>query len=316
MRTPIEQYDPRTTTLSSYAEDLKRIGMHAISSTGKQWCWIQNEMAAVVRYPTFLTDSPSEKEIKQVLWGNRIGLLSYIREPDEKHPANSFLYVATEYDSEKLGRKERASIRRAMAMTTFDFIDWDTLLEKGFEAYHDTRERAGLSDCDEAGFHSALNPLRESGGMNIIGCWVEEELAGFYIFQLCDDFAEAVLTCSASQFYQTNLNNGLYHHLLDFCLNRVRVKIVSIGLSSIQLEAKSGLHQFKQSVGFEVREVHRVFVFHPALQPVFNRFTFPVWNGIGKIFPRSRYIRKLVGTLHSMGIGEHVEANEPESNKE
>ncbi|MEI7935621.1 MAG: hypothetical protein WCK27_02930 [Verrucomicrobiota bacterium] len=298
MRLPIENYEPQITTLDRYADDNRRLGFRFIPSPEGKWYWIQHERFSVVRLPTFITDLPSGSDLNAVFWRHQVALVSFIIEPDETHPANSCLYTCEQYDHEKLDKKERASIRRALAMTRFDFIDMDTLIEHGFEAYHDTRGRAGFSDCSREGFLTTMTPLRETYGINVIGCWGEDgSLAGFLIFLLFDHFAEAVMHCSASRFFRTNLNNGLYHHLTDFSVNRMKRAILSIGLSSLQLGTKSGLHAFKVSAGFEANQVHRTFVLHPLLRPLVNRATYPAFRALQKHFPRSRSLRKLIGVL-------------------
>src|SRR5262249_537238 len=55
--------------------------------------WVRSETLAMLRFPTFHMTPPSSDEVKRVLWKAPAAAISYVIEPNEHFPPNTWLYV-------------------------------------------------------------------------------------------------------------------------------------------------------------------------------------------------------------------------------
>src|SRR2546430_8328225 len=90
-------------TVAAFAADLAKSGERVFPGASGTF-WTRYESRAMMRRPTFYVGTPAPHEVQQVLWRTRAVVASYLLEPDERHPANAWLYVCTDpnYALEKL----------------------------------------------------------------------------------------------------------------------------------------------------------------------------------------------------------------------
>ena len=101
-----------------------------------------------MRKPTFHLVPPSSDEVREVLWRGRAALAIYLQEPDEHHPANTWLYLCTDHDYalEKLSGNMRREVGRGLKELTITPLTSEQVLAYGTQAFCETRGRLGLSD--------------------------------------------------------------------------------------------------------------------------------------------------------------------------
>ena len=284
---------------ADYAAELARNGIQILPGAHGTF-WVRYEGGAMVRRPTFQSAPPIRSEIQRVLWKGRAAVASFLLEPDEHHPANTWLYICRDssYSIEKLSKPARRDIRRAQRNLQFGPVDWPTLLAKGLPAYRDTRTRVGLSDGTWDDFKSRFEMFSRNPSHYVFGAWNQNLLVAFMTLVVVDDWVEIEGVFSMNAHLGLCPNDGLVHHVLEHFLIRRGFQLVSYGLSSIQENGNgAGLHAYKQKVGFEARPVHRAFAFHPLLRPFANPLTLWSIKMALLLRPGARRLRKAMGVL-------------------
>lgn len=285
-----------TRSLEEYAKDLATSGARVVLGSQGTF-WVQYESGSMMRIPTFFLEPPAAQEVRRVLWTGRVPLASYCLEPDERHPANAWLYVCTDqnYALEKLAPPVRRNVRRGLKELKIAPLTRAEMLAHGLQAFCDTRTRTGVSDGTPEGFH--LYFRQDLPEQIYLGAWKDDQLGAFLTIREVDDWAE--LGCfSMNALLQYRPNDTLMYTALSHYLVKRRFRLVSYGLSSIQAESyAAGLHRFKTKIGFEARPVHRAFVPHPLLRPFTNKRVLWGVNTALRLKPGDRRLKKAGGAL-------------------
>jgi hypothetical protein len=295
-----------TPTISAYVSSLAQQGKEVIPGMPGTF-WAQYESLAMMRIPDFVLSPPSPGEVERLLWRGRIAVATYLRHPDGSHPANAWLYVCRNksYRIEDLCVAGRRDARRASRSLRIDFIDWPTVLEHGFPAYSQSRQRVGLSDDTLGHFQSRLTRFSGNSCHRAIGAWTENKLIAFMALIVVDDWVAIEGSFSTNDDRTLCPNDGLASFLLRYFLVERDFTTVTYGLSSIQeLNQSGGLHTYKKKVGFEAHPVHRAFVLHPLVRPFANQLALKGANIIKHVFPRNRLVKKASGMLSLLVGGE------------
>lgn len=294
----ITSHDKEAMSITNHAEHQKNSGLRVFPGESGTF-WIEHETSAMVRIPHFHLVPPTPHEIRQVLWKGRVAIASYLMEPDEHHPANTWLYICMDhaYTLEKLHANGRRDVRRGLRELSITPLTSEQVLAHGVQAFIDTRYRNGLDDGTPAKFLQWFTALARMPEVVYLGAWKEDHLAAFMTITEVDDWAEiACFSMNALRRYTPN--DALVFSALSHYLAERQCRLVSYGLSSIQTKSNAtGLHKFKLKLGFEARPVHRAFVPHPILRPFINRLT--LW-GVSTMLhfrPEDRRLKKAEGAL-------------------
>ena len=295
-------FDPWT--LEEYADELSRSGVRVLARK-RGTMWVRYERFAYVRFPTFQLGSPTPGETARLLWRGPGLVVSYMIEPDQRHPANAWLYLCTNrnYSLESLDSAMRRNVRKGLKELKIAPISSGQLVASGFEAFRDTRHRAGLTDGTLEAFQRRFSAFKEGPGRCLLGAWKEAELAAFLSIIEVEDWVE-IESCSVDRFLHHRPNDVLFFTAMTQYMSDPRCRLVSYGVSSIQEESNTaGLHRFKTKVGFEAIPVHRVFVVHPLLRPLVNRPILWIMSGARHFLPGNRALRKACGMLRLLIYG-------------
>lgn len=286
-------------SLTEYATELEKSGTQVMRS-GPGSFWARYESAAMVRVPAFYTEPVSPQEALRVLRQGRVGVISYVMDPDEEHPANAWLYMCgnRSYALHKLSKQARRDARRAYRSLRIEPIEWQTVLAQGLAAYGETRARVGLSDGSLRHFRDRFKRFSLNPAHYAIGAWKDNLLVAFMSLIVVDDWVAIEGSFSTDAHRGLCPNDGLVHYILDYFLVQHQFRIVSYGLSSIQTDSgKDGLHVYKKKLGFDACPVHRAFVLHPLLRPLVNRVTLWGMNMALRLQRRNRRLNKIHGIL-------------------
>jgi len=301
MDTQTSGYKTQPKSLAEYTADLARSGIKVFPGASGTF-WTRHESSAMMRRPTFELAPPTSDEVREILWRGRAAVASYLLEPDERHPANAWLYVCSDQDYalDKLAPTMRRNVRRGLKELTIAPFTSEQLLAHGAQAFCDTRRRVGLSDGTPEEFRRYFTIYASLPEVVFLGAWKDNELAAFLSITEVDDWAE--IGCfSMDALLQYRPNDTLMYSALSRYLVERRCRVVSYGLSSIQAESNAtGLHRFKMKVGFEARPVHRAFVPHPLLRLFVNRLTLWGVNTALRSRPGDRRLKKAGGVLACM----------------
>jgi hypothetical protein len=285
---------------AEYAAELASNGTRVLPEPSGTF-WVRYESGALMRDPFFSLVPPAPGEVRRVLWQGRAAVVTYLLHPDERHPANAWLYVCTDraYALDKLSRSARRNIRRGVKELRIAPVASNQLLAHGVQAFCDTRRRVGLSDGTPEEFRRRFSFQARCSGHVFLGAWKDDTLAAFLSLIVVDDYVEVEGTFSMDSLLDLKPNDTLMFSLLSHYLTEGRCRIVSYGFSSIQVESnEAGLHEFKTRVGFEAKQVHRAFIVHPLLRPFVGRAMLGSLKLLLRLHPKHRLLKKAEGMLN------------------
>lgn len=296
----------RLRSLAEYAEDLSHTRVRVLPGSPGT-VWTTYGAGSVMRQPVFHLAPPSNGEVSRVLRQARALLASYVLEPDERHPANAWLYVCAdhEYALERLQRSKRGHVRAGLRELSIAPLTAEQLLAEGMPAYCETRHRLGLSDGTREAFRQYVTHLSRLPEYVFLGARKGGQLAAFLVILEVDDWIDIQGTFSRDALRQYRPNETLLYTALCHYLVDRGVRLACDGISSLaEAGNAAGLYQFKTEIGFEARPVHRAFVFHPLLRPLANRLTLQLAlcgiNTAVHLVPANHHLRRASGVLSSM----------------
>jgi len=299
-----EQTTAQFMPITQFAADLAKTGIRVFHG-GPGTFWARSDFGGMMRMPRHHVVPPTSDELHQVLWHGPATVASYLLEPDEHHPANTWLYLCTDqaYALDKLVPEMRRNVRRGLKELTIAPLTDDQLLSHGVQAFCDTRRRVGLSDGTLEEFHQRFSVRRLPEMVNL-GAWKDSQLAGFLSILEVEDWVEINANFSMDSLRQFRASDTLVYSALYSYLVERKCHMVSYTMSSIQADSKvASLHRYKKKVGFEARPVHRTFVPHPLLRPLANRVTLWGVNTALRLQPDDQRLKKARGLLASI-LGE------------
>ncbi|MCE7949273.1 MAG: hypothetical protein DYG88_17780 [Chloroflexi bacterium CFX4] len=282
-----------------------RPDMRGVLAGAEGTFWVRYERWAMLRLPVFALNAPSAAEVRRVLRGTCIA--NYLQTPDEAHPANTVVYLChnKHYSLEALPSAMRRNVRRGLAQLTIAPLSAQEVMQQGYAAYADTRQRVGLDDYDRQSFEQRFTQRAQSPANTYLGAWHQEKLIAFLSITEVEDWVEfeSLFSCTADLVHRPN-DTLLYSALRHYLVESPR-RVVSYGIRSVQSQSEAGLHQFKLKVGFEALPVHRAFCVHPLLRPFINPFTHRLLVSMAHRMTTNRVIRKAEGFV-SLLLGKHT----------
>jgi hypothetical protein len=285
-------------SITEYAADLTSNGVQTILGSLRTF-WVEYQYGTMMRIPKFHLAPPTSDEIRQALWYGRARMVSYLLEPDEHHPANTWLYICTDraYTLDKLSSSRRRNVRLGFKELRIAPLTSEQLLAHGAQAFCDTCRRVGLSGGTLEGFRQFVTANARLPEHVFLGAWKGNQLAAFLSILEVDDWVDIEGTYSMDALLRYKPNDTLIYSALSHYLVERTCRLVFNGISSIWDESNAaGLHEFKTNMGFEARPVHRAFVPHPLLQLFVNWLTLWAVKTVLRFRPESRRLKKVGGS--------------------
>jgi hypothetical protein len=253
-----------------------------------------------MRFPEFCTTIPVETEVHRVFKEMGCLVINYTSISDVSELNKAFLYNCEdqEYEIDKLTSSSvRRNIRYARRNLQFGFVEWSVILEKGFRAFADTRNKVGLSDGNRKTFNERFQKFSKNSAHKAAAAWLEDDLVGFLSLIVVEDYVIIQGTFSTDEHKSIKPNNLLIDFVLTHYLREKKYALVCYGLSSIQESAnQSGLHDYKIHVGFNAIPVKRNFIMHPKLKPMKPLLQI-ILKTLLLIFNKNRFLRKAYGLI-------------------
>lgn len=286
-------------SIAEYIAELSGAGERTFAGENGTF-WISHGSGAITRIPLFYLASPDYREIRRLFWRGPVLIIDFIQEPDEHNPSTAWLYICSDpsYSVDTLVPSVRRNVHRGLRELRIVQISPDEVLSNGFQAFHDTRVRNGLSDGTPQEFKRRFVLRADNKGHVFYGAWKDCRLAAFLSVTEVDDWVEIEGCFSMNEFLSSRPNDTLICSIIKKYLADENRRVVTYGVSSIQGESNvAGLHAFKTKVGFEAKPVHRAFILHPLLRPFANRVTVFALNQALRLKPRNRTLKKARGML-------------------
>jgi len=288
-------------SLAEYYSNLKSSGVPAIYGVG-DYLWIKHESFSAIRFPEFITSKPSEIEIKRVFSELNCLIVSFCTISDVGQSTNTILYNCYDknYSQNKLSKNVVRDIRIGQKNLTIEFVQWNEILVNGFQAFHDTRTRVGLSDGTKSNFEIRFKNFALNSGHKALATKFNNEIVAFMSLIVIEDYVIIQGSFSTDEHRKFCPNNTLADFVLNYFLKEGQCNVVSYGLSSIQEDSGSeGLHNYKVRVGFQPINVDRSFVLHSYISPVKKQIGL-LLSILLKILPKNRKLKKAQGIFNKI----------------
>src|SRR5258708_30818037 len=191
MNTQTPSHKTQSISITEYDEHFARRGTRILPG-GAGTFWAEYETGAMMRMPIFPQTPPTVQEVRQVLWHGRAAIVSYLLEPDERHPANVWLYLCTDqaYTLEKLPPEMRRNAQRGLRELTITPLTTHQLLAHGAPAFCETRRRLGLNDGTSEEFLRRFTICARLPEYAFLGAWRDNQLAAYLSILEVEDWVE------------------------------------------------------------------------------------------------------------------------------
>jgi hypothetical protein len=266
---------------------------HVLENT--EYGWMKYEKFAYVKFPVYHLEPVSKNELNAVFKKSNAPVLSYTVLNEN---GNVYWYVCRVISLENLKSAHRRDISKAANYYTIRDIEFNELIEKGFEAYSETRKRVGLSDFQKSDFLNRFSNEKHTKANFYVGAYNGQELEAFLSLIIFNNNVEIEGVFSKDAALPLCVNNYLNFAVTHYFLNEKKMNLVSYGFSSIQEGDFDGLHRFKLKCGFDAIKVQRIFVVNPKYKFLINNVTLSFVKGIVKFFPTNRLARKINGVIN------------------
>jgi hypothetical protein len=263
--------------------------------TNKEYGWLKYEKFTYLKYPVYHFDPVNKEELDKIFSATKTPVLSYSILNDV---GNFYWYVCRIISFEKLISTQRRNISKAANYFIIKEISYDELIEKGFEAFSDTRKRNGLSDFKKSNFYNRFSKEKNTKANFYVGAFQGDRLDAFASLIIFNNNVEIEGVFSRNDSLPLCVNNYLNFAVTHYFLNIKKMNLVSYGFSSIQEGDFDGLHKFKLKCGFEAVKVQRIFVVNPKYRLLVNKLSLSLVKRIVSIFPKNRIARKLEGVIN------------------
>ena len=256
------------------------------------------------RFPLGQNARPSPDTVRSLLRRPGVWLLSYKTQPDSHHPANCIHYVCDDpnYDVAALRKHTRSHIRRGLRQFDIRPISLADIRQKGQEAHSDTEQRHGYCVSNPHKVCTCLPTPHTEDFYQAWGAWDGEHLVAWLTVLRVDNWAMIESRCGRSEALKNRCDWALMYEATRHLLVDQGVDFVPAGYSSILVNANnSGLHQFKERMGFRSERLHRHCVAHPMLRPALKtRTASHVWEALARWMPHRASLGKIAGLSRLM----------------
>jgi hypothetical protein len=280
-----------------FSEFLARQGHRIIKTESCYWYNAQRGFYFYFPYHRLIT--PSEDELKKILWGERSIGVRYFT-PQESVGKSSYSIVCSDknYDLASVDANyARRQTRRGLESFEIRQMTFKELAALGTPLNFDTLSRQGRNPqiWSEDKWRLYCQAADGLEGFEVWGAFSGETLASFMMaFQMEDHFT-ILHQSSATEFLRSYPNNALVFSVTKLKLAQPNVNTVSYGPQS--LDAPESLDTFKFRMGFEQRPMKQTIVFNSLIKPFINGAFHKSIQYIANTRPQSDTFRKVEGLV-------------------
>lgn len=278
------------------AEWLRRQG-HVIQQTTSSF-WVQVGSLIYQAFPYHWVIEPDETELQQFLQKNKALGLRYSTPIEAPAGAASYhvVYGQAEYLLSNLPKKARYDVRRGLKKVTIEPISFARLADEGWPLRAETLVRQNRVGAENQGWWQRL--CRSTRGLPGFEAWAASangQLVASIIAFTCDDCCTILYQQSATDYLKYGVNNALCYVFTHEMVSRPTISSLFYSLHS--LDAPASVDKFKFRMGYRAKPVRQRVVFHPWLEPIFNRVSHAGLQQLQRWRPGNPTLAKAEGLL-------------------
>lgn len=284
------------------AEWLRRQGHRVIRTPSSYWVDAGPRIYQAIPYHQVI--EPDEKELTQFLRSHNALGLRYSCPVASQVGTISYhvVYKGDDYSLVSLPKKARYDVRKALHNADVKPITFARQATEGWELRAETLERQGRTTAESKAWWQKL--CSSADGLPGFEAWgvvldkesvAEDRLAASLIAFTCDACCSILYHQSRTEYLSAGVNNALAFVFTQQALERPNVDYIFYGLHS--LDAPSSVDKFKFRMGYVAQPVRQRVVFHPLLEPAFNRTTHAAIRWLHQRQPENPTLAKAEGML-------------------
>ena len=277
-----------------FVEWLRRQGHRIIRTASSFWCDQGPRVYQAV--PHHLRIQPSERELRQLLLGERAVALRYST-PLQAALGKVSYHVVLEGASYSLGllsANARSTVQRGLKRCHVEQISLNRLAEEGWRLQRDILERQGrVGSLDRKKWERLSMAAKDLPGFEAWGAIVQGDLAATILTACVDGVCYMLYPQSHRDYFASYANNALAYTVTHEMLSRPGAEAIFYGLHS--LDAPASVDEFKFRMGYTARPVRQRVLFHPWLRPLVNRASYVALRYLRHWRPNSSPLAKTEG---------------------
>ncbi len=279
-----------------FAEWLHRQGHKVVRSASSYW---HSQGPGVYQaFPYHWIIRPPEDELLTFLRQNHAIGLRYSTPVDAPWGCLSYhvVYEKGAYGYEDLGKWSRKNVRRGLKNCRVAPVSFPRLAEEGLAMQLDTLARQGRRlKMDQETWQRVCMSAADLPGFEAWGAFVGPKLTASVITFQNEDCCQMLYQHSLSDYLPMHVNNALSFVVTQTMSQRPEIRALFYALHS--LDAPASMDEFKLRMGYTAKPVRQRVVFHPFIQPIFNKLTHAVVKGLLRWRPGQPTLAKAEGMI-------------------
>lgn len=253
-----------------FADWLLRQGHH-VNQTASSY-WYDQGPRVYQAFPYHWVIEPSDDELSRLLREQGAIGLRYSTPVDSPLGSMSYhgVYEDTTYGFETLSKWARKNVRRGLRNCVVESVPFGRLADEGWSLQLDTLDRQGRDlQLEKEAWRRRCLSAAELPGFEAWGALVDGHLAASVITFQMEDCCYMLYQQCLREYLPEHVNNAMSFVVTQTMVDRPSVRSIFYGLHS--LDAPPSVDEFKFRMGYAAKPVRQRVVFHPWLQPLFNK---------------------------------------------
>jgi len=268
---------------------------YRVERTKSSW-WYNVYGLAWQAFPYHWIIEPKEEELREFLVKVHGAGLRYSTGLNSPYGKLSYhaVFEGKNYDLNILSQNARHNVRRGLRRCKIEQITFDRLAEEGWILQVKTLQRQRRKvRISRNKWHKLCLSAADLPGFEAWGALVNGKLVASVITFQMDNCCYMLYQQCDERYLRRYINNALSFVVTKEMLSRPHIKSILYGLHSI--DAPPNVDEFKFRMGYWPKPVKQRVVFHPILEPVFNRMTHRFLRWLTHVFPGQSFFSKAEG---------------------
>ena len=275
----------------AFANFFKKKGRRVVKTASGYW--YEPHLFCFQNIPYHQAINPNKRELRDLFFKHRAMLVRFNSMANEKtFPGYIWICDQKNYNFAHLETKTRNQTRRGLEHNQVTAIDFDFIMQKGWEFINDTAQRQGR-EADFATTEAWVRYCKAAAGnpdFEAWGAFIQGHLVSFLVGATIGDYYWILRQYSETAYLKHYPNNALIYTVTKSKLAEPTINKVSYGLDSV--ENTGGLNKFKQGMGFSRQEYHQKILINPMLKWMKSKLFKLVMRHVSNISARSNYLKK------------------------
>ena len=280
----------------AFPEWLSRQGYRVIQTPSSYWC--QCGPRVFQAFPYHWLIHPDDEELNELFRDHRAIGLRYSTSISSFQGIVSYhvVYEGPSYTLSELPKKARYDVRKGLNHANIEPVTFERLAREGWKARAETLQRQGRVGAESSTWwEKTCRSANDLPGFEAWAALINGNIVASLLSFTDGDCCSILYQQSMTEHLRSGVNNALTYKFTEEMLVRSGISRVFYGLHS--LDAPASVDEFKFRMRFTAKPVRQRVVFHPALEPFFNRVTHSTLKSVVGKYPANPSLAKAEGLI-------------------